>query len=159
MPAQIGNKYALGNSGGRPPHYATPEDLAREVDAYFEYIKGEWHEEEREEYDEEKEKMKRYKVQVWNRHPEPCTITGLTLYLGFCDRASFYDYGKKEEFFHIIKNARTRVEHGYELGLHNDKPTGAIFALKNMGWEDKKQLDHNLPDVVKIKIGGKTIER
>ena len=34
------------------------------------------------------------------------------------------------------------VEHGYEKDLRSDKPTGSIFALKNMGWVDKQEIDH-----------------
>lgn len=69
------------------------------------------------------------------------TITGLALYLGFCSRQSVYDYEKRPEFSYIIKRALLRVENAYELKLSGDKPTGAIFVLKNMGWIDKQQTD------------------
>lgn len=64
-------------------------------------------------------------------------ITGLALSLGFESRQSFYDYEKRPEFSYIIKTARLRVEMGYEESLQNNNCTGAIFALKNMGWRDK----------------------
>ncbi len=72
----------------------------------------------------------------------PCpTITGLVLYLGFCDRASFYDYEKRKEFSHTIKTARSFMEREYENLLRAGNCTGAIFALKNFGWKDKQELD------------------
>lgn len=110
MAAAVGNKYAIGNNGGRPPHYETPEDVIAVCDEYFEYIK---------------------------ESNEPATVTGLALYLGFSSKSSLFDYEKKEEFSSIIKKARTRVEHEYEKRLHGDKNAGAIFALKNMDWDDK----------------------
>ena len=68
---------------------------------------------------------------------EKITITGLALFLGFCSRKSLYEYEKKEEFRYIIKNAMLVVENSYESkGTNFD-----IFALKNMGWTDKQEID------------------
>jgi hypothetical protein len=68
----------------------------------------------------------------------PClTITGLALYLGFCDRQSMYDYENKSQFSYSIKRARAFIELNYEKMLANSQCTGAIFALKNFGWRDK----------------------
>lgn len=72
------------------------------------------------------------------------TITGLALHLGFVSRQSMLDYEKREEFSCTIKKARTRIEKEYEKQLHNDKCAGAIFALKNFGWKDKVELEHNV---------------
>jgi len=115
MGAPIGNKYAVGNNGGRPAHFSTPEDLILKIDEYFN------------ELDEN----------------EPVTVTGLCLHLGFSSRSSMVDYEKRgDEFSHAIKRARLRVEHEYEKGLHGERPTGAIFGLKNMGWADRSEVDH-----------------
>ena len=73
---------------------------------------------------------------------ENITITGLALYLGFDSRTSFYEYGKKEEFMYIIKRARLVDENRYENNLYSNACTGAIFALKNMDWHDKSEVDH-----------------
>jgi len=68
---------------------------------------------------------------------EKITITGLALFLGFCSRNTLYDYAKKEEFKYIIKNAMLVVENSYESkGTNFD-----IFALKNMGWTDRQEID------------------
>lgn len=71
------------------------------------------------------------------------TVTGLALHLGFESRQSFYDYEEKEEFSYIIKKARLHVEVAYEERLSGNSPTGAIFALKNMGWKDKTEVEQS----------------
>jgi hypothetical protein len=71
------------------------------------------------------------------------TITGLCLFLGFCNRQSFYDYEKRPEFSDSIKSARTRIEMEYEEMLQTGTPTGAIFALKNFDWKDTPLIDNS----------------
>ncbi|NJO00400.1 MAG: hypothetical protein HC880_00795 [Bacteroidia bacterium] len=68
------------------------------------------------------------------------TISGLVLFLGFCDIHSFYDYGRRPEFSTTIKNARERIVNIYEQMLGNANCTGAIFALKNFGWKDRIEI-------------------
>ena len=70
------------------------------------------------------------------------TINGLALHLGFMDRQSLFDYEKKEEFTCLIKTARSRVQEYYEENLLSKNPTGAIFALKNMGWTDRQDINY-----------------
>lgn len=137
MAAPIGNQYAVGNNGGRPVIYSDPEELRKNCEAYFEYIKGEQviktikHKNEETGIDEE------IKETHWIRHPEPPMITALSLFIGFNSKSTLHEYAKKEEFSNVIKRAITKVEMGYETRLSDDKPTGAIFALKNMGWSDR----------------------
>jgi hypothetical protein len=72
------------------------------------------------------------------KEKEKATVTGLALFLGFESRQSIADYGKKKEFAYVIKKALLAVENSYELsGTAFD-----IFALKNMGWSDKTEVDH-----------------
>ncbi len=33
------------------------------------------------------------------------------------------------------------IENQYERKLDRDKPAGAIFALKNMGWSDRREVE------------------
>lgn len=68
--------------------------------------------------------------------PTP-TICGLCLYCGFESRQSFYDYEKRPAFSYTIKRARLFMEKEYEQMLQSQSCTGAIFALKNLGWVDK----------------------
>jgi len=114
--------------GGRPPKYASPKKFLTKVNEYFNsglmvktmYIgKGD----------------KKQSIQV----PVP-TISGLAIFLGFESRQSFYDYGKKKNFSYITKKAQFFIEKHYEEQLQIGNFTGAIFALKNMGWIDESKV-------------------
>ncbi len=98
----------------RPRVYDSPDELQAAVDEYFE-----------------------------NTRQEDVTITGLALHLGFESRQSFYDYEKNDAFSYIIKRARLKVELAYEWRLNSNSCTGAIFALKNMGWKDKQEVEQS----------------
>ena len=67
------------------------------------------------------------------------TITGLVNFIGFANRASFYDLEKDERFSHTIKRARSFIEQEYEELLQTGLGSGAIFALKNFGWIDRTE--------------------
>jgi hypothetical protein len=98
---------------GQPPYYDSPEKLQTAIESYF------------------------------NETDCPNTITGLAYYLGFADRQSLNDYQEKPEYSFIIKRARSRVEMAYEAKLSGQNVTGAIFALKNMGWKDKQEIEQS----------------
>ena len=72
------------------------------------------------------------------------TISDLVIFLGFCDRQSFYEYEQKPEFAYTIKRSRSFIEREYESLLRLGNCTGAIFALKNFGWKDKTEFSHGL---------------
>lgn len=76
----------------------------------------------------------------------PITWTGLALYMGFCSRAELGNYEDYNGFSYSVKRARMIVENAYETRLHGNSPTGAIFALKNMGWTDRQEHDHRSGD-------------
>lgn len=110
---------------GRPLLYSDPTELASQCEAYFAEC-------------EEKQ--------------ERPMITGLCLFLGFADKTTLYDYRDREAFSHPIKRAILRVEMAYEQRLDSNNVTGSIFALKNMGWKDKTEVEQsgNLTTHVKI---------
>lgn len=120
------------NLRGRPPKYKTVAELQAKIDEYFELG------------------VEAKEIAVGppnNRKIELIktpTLTGLVLWLGFCSRDSFYEYGKKPEFTDSIKRARTRIEQTYEEQLHTGTATGAIFALKNFGWIDTPVIDQTV---------------
>jgi len=118
--APKGNKFAVGNNGGRPALYSTPAELQDQIDDYF---------------DQEDTKF---------------TVCGLALFLGFTSRQSLLDYQNKDEFTDIIKKARLRIECGYEELLQKPGCTGIIFALKNMGWVDKVETDLSIKEIPKL---------
>lgn len=124
---------------GRPPIFETVEQLEEAIHDYF--TNG----------------VKKRKVLI-GKAPnaqlieiEVPTITGLAYYLGFESRQSFYDYEAREEFSYTIKRSRLFIEIEYEEQLQHGNTVGAIFALKNMGWKDKSEVDNRYPDGVKIK--------
>ena len=104
---------------GRPRIYDSPEDFEAKVYEYQDHCK---------------------------EAKEPVTWTGLALFMGFSSRQSIDEYQKYPEFSDSVKKAKTFIEWHYEMRLCGDKPTGAIFALKNMGWADKQELSHISPD-------------
>lgn len=145
MAAPKGNKYALGNTWGRPPDYKNAEELAAKILDYIEYCEGDYHEEETPVLDKKGDPTgKTTKITICDREPESLTITGLCLFLGFDSRMSFDNQAKRgEEFLYIVKRAKMLVENRYEKGLSGNNPTGPIFALKNMGWKDKTEVESN----------------
>jgi hypothetical protein len=141
MAAHKGNKYAEGNEGGRPPLYTDPKLLQSKIEEYFkegiefrDFIVGSG--------------ANRQKVSI-----QIPTITGLCLFCGFESRQSFYAYEKRKEFNYIIKKARLQIEKKYEEQLKYGNTVGAIFALKNMDWHDKTELEHSgLQDLSKVTV-------
>jgi hypothetical protein len=124
---------------GRPPIFETVEQLDEAIHEYF------------------TDGVKKRKV-VIGKAPnqtieeiEVPTITGLCYYIGFDSRQSFYDYENRPEFSYTIKRARLFIEREYEEQLSVGNTTGAIFALKNMGWKDKTEVDNRYPDGVKVR--------
>ena len=120
------------NMGGRPRHFSSAKKLNEKIEEYFAtgitkktHIIG----------------SKPYQKEVEVATP---TITGLALYLGFASRQSFYDYEKSGKFSYVVKKARLRIEVNYEemLQLSTGLVSGPIFALKNMGWTDKTEVNH-----------------
>ena len=119
MAAPKGNKFALGlSTSGQPPVYKNVEEITVNINKYFDSL-----------MDDEGEEYK--------KRP---TITGLALFLGFASRQSLYDYLDQEEYSYIIKRAQQVVAMSYEEALLSRASTGAIFALKNMGWKDESKI-------------------
>lgn len=105
--------------GGRPRKYTDPALFDAKVDQY---------------------------IDMCDPETEPVTWTGLALFLGFASRQSIDEYLKYEGFSDSVKRAKMLVEHAYEKRLHSGNATGAIFALKNMQWTDKQEIDHRSGD-------------
>lgn len=128
MAAKKGNKYAVGNNGGRPPLFNSVAELQAKIDEYFDTMP-----------DKRKTVVGEKVIDV-----PVCTISGLAYFLGFASRSCFYEYENNEVFKDTIKGAKLRIERMYEQNLSFNNPTGSIFALKNMGWIDKQETDHNI---------------
>ena len=138
----------MANKVGRPPMFSDPEELQRKVEEYFVYIQGESDTRYKVDSDDEGNPNDEEEI-YWIRKPEPPTITGLCLFLGFDSRQSFYDYGSIKEFSYTIKRARLMIESEYEKSAQFAKtPAFHIFALKNLGWSDRTEIDntHHIGD-------------
>ena len=129
-----GNCFGVGN--GRPAIFETPEDLQGKIDTYIIDCP---------------DTQTCYTSDGAEFEKKIPTISGMAYYLGFQDRQSMYDYEKKDDRFScIVKRARLYMEKHYEQLTQGKSPTGAIFALKNMGWKDKSEIEHEVkktPDV------------
>lgn len=130
MAAPKGNQYALGNTGGQPPKYETPEDLAKAIDAYFETTRN---------------SSGKYQP----------TIEGLVYHLGFSERKSLIDNEQRsKEFLHVIRRAKTFIKSCYEKQLYGFAWAGASFALRNIGKEDWKDeiTENSNQTITKVEI-------
>lgn len=137
--------------GHRPAKYRTVAELRERIDTYFQKEVG---------YSPMTDLSGNVIFDKFDKplmELKPPTIAGLSLYLGFADRQSLYNYRDRkvdrkvdetdEEFKErelnldtfacIIKSAIAKIESFAETQLYAGKPTGAIFWLKNHGWKDK----------------------
>ncbi|MFA6247282.1 MAG: terminase small subunit [Mucilaginibacter sp.] len=91
---------------------------------------------------------------VWDREPEPATLSGLALAIGFTSINEMEAYERDGEFADIVKKARLRVEAEYEKRLHFQSSTGAIFMLKSQGWAERPDdsLLNEIPKTIQIEI-------
>jgi len=128
------------------PAFFTADELAARIKAYFSHIEGEFHLEMKPGKNPEDGTSAK---KVWDREPEPATITGLALFIGFNSRDEFNDYEENGEFAVILKRGHLCIEAIYEKKLHQQSPTGAIFALKSMGWSDKTENKTGCAEVFK----------
>lgn len=98
------------NKGGRPPEYQNSDELWEAAEQYFEYC--------------EKNKLLPNKA-------------GLAKYLDV-HRDTLNDWEKKKQFSVALKKVRTWIEDAWVQRLGGNKPTGAIFYLKNAYKDDYK---------------------
>jgi DNA-packaging protein gp3 len=115
--------------------FTSRSDLEECINSYFKYIEG--HYELALSPSKTKNEVERIAQKVWLREPEPPTISGLTYYLGFESRQAFDHYEMSGRFGPELKRGRLRIETEYEKKLHQSSSTGAMFALKAMGWHEK----------------------
>lgn len=103
------------NKGGRPPKYATVEELQTGIDNYFEDCK---------------------------KTLSHLTVTGLALFLNMT-RKGLIEYAEKsDEFGNAVKMAKLKVENYIEQRLFESNPAGCIFNLKNnFDWRDRNETE------------------
>lgn len=124
--------------------FSTKAQLTALIDQYFNLTEGDFY--------EDKpiaagKKTVPAKPSTIARNAQSATLTGLAFHLGFNSRRGFYEYERRGRFSEILQRARLRVESAYERKLHYQSPTGAMFALRNMGWADKPDEKGMLIDI------------
>lgn len=90
-----------------------------------------------------------------NKSHDPPTLSGIAFHLGFESRKAFEEYEQNDKYGPILKRCRLRIEAEYEKQLHKQPSSGAIFALKNMGWNEKNDnnsFERLLCSNIKIEI-------
>lgn len=131
--------------------FTSADSLTDLINAYFKYIEGDY----RLEVKSTKKATEQAELaehKVYDREPEPATLAGLALYLGFNSKHEFDTYERTGKFANLVKQARLRVEAAYEKKLYQQS-SGIIFALKSMGWNEKSDNDTTPVDVIKtIKV-------
>lgn len=110
-----------GRPAGRPRKYESPDVFDAKVDEFVELCKA---------------------------NDEPVSWTGMALHLGFYGRAEMDNYAEYDGFSNSVKRAKAIVERSYEVGTAKGVIPAAmgIFALKNMKWTDRQELDHTSSD-------------
>ena len=113
--------------GGRPPKFKTEAELKKAVDKYFN------------DCDNRTVTVIKYGKKIKLPNPRPYTMSGLALALGM-DRVSLVNYGKKDEFFNTVREAKIKCQQFAEEHLFTPGVAqGVIFNLKNnhVGWKDE----------------------
>ncbi len=72
---------------------------------------------------------------------KPCSIAGISYYLGFSDKSEFLELEKQAEYEYLIKRIKLKME-SQAIDMLTDKSfatTGVIFNLKcSFGYSDKQ---------------------
>jgi hypothetical protein len=138
------------------PDFKNEEDLPGLIDTYFEHISGEYHLK-RTAVDNEDNPISK---KIWDREPEPATFSELAYFLGFNSHEEFEEYKQTGKFSKEVNRAWLRIQVVYEKKLHNQSPTGAIFALNGLGRKEKAiTAEHSdTLKVLLIETGPKPVE-
>jgi hypothetical protein len=120
------NKSIIKRRVGRPLKFQSVEDMAKQIDAYFDDCDS-----------RTKKHVTKEGTVIQIPNPRPYTITGLAIFL-HTTRDVLSDYQGRDEYAEIIQAAKLRVENFVEESLWTPKiSAGVIFNLKNnFGWKD-----------------------
>lgn len=136
MAAPKRNLYALGNNGGRPPLYESPEEMAKKIADYIDY-------------EDSLKPIDKTSGQGKGLY----TLEGAALFLGFATRDSMYDYAKKEEFSYIINRFKLFITDWNVKKLYwGGTFTGAQFWLKNHGGYTDEVTQHQNTRITKVEV-------
>jgi hypothetical protein len=133
------------HAGGRPLKYKTEEELQAAIKAYFKECFDPEPVMRRFVRTEDKKKIIVEEPVIERTLP---TMTGLGNRIGL-SRLQLIQYGKKDEFYNAIREARDIVQEMWEKELlRSGQVTGILFNLKNNhGWKDES---HVMADVTNV---------
>ncbi len=131
------------------PAFINATQLYLRVADYFRFITGEYHLEDIPIKTPVKGAPETQEQKVWDRPPEPPTLSGLAHFLGFESRPAFEAYENGERYGWLLKRARLQIEAEYEKKLHYQSSTGAIFALKSFGWNEKEDKPGSEEEIIR----------
>jgi hypothetical protein len=152
MGAPKGNKYALGNDGGRPAKFETVEQLQGIINSFFESCYKDMPAKDKDGFVVLDTDGKPY---IERAQIEPFTITGLALALD-TTRETLMDIENgngpyTQEYSDIIARAKLKCQNYAEKQMYTAKSAnGPIFALKNYGWKDKQEIDTNISGNIEV---------
>lgn len=133
MAAPRGNLFAVGNNGGRPPHYDTPDQLFDKIGEYLTW--------------EDDGKGSDAKGNGKGLY----TLSGCALFLGFASKSSFDDQAKRGiEFSNVIQRFKLFMTHWNEQKLYwGGTFMGSKIWLMNHGGykEEATQFQHVVTNV------------
>jgi len=135
-----------------PPSFVDSPDMVKKINSYFDFLDGEFHYEDKPCKTNNDEPAPQRKV--YDREPEPATLAGFALHLKFNSVQAFEDYVDIGELCETLRWGRLRIEAFYEKKLHAQSSTGAIFALKKMGWNDKPEPrpTEQIPKTIQVEV-------
>jgi len=133
-----GNLFSIGNNGGKPPEYKTPQDLVNKIAEYLDW-------------EDSQKRPDSYSKMGKGIY----TISGCALYLGFCSRSSIEDQANRgSEYSDIISRFKLFMTHWNEQKLYwGGTFMAAQFWLKNFGgYQDEVTQNSNIKSSVKIEV-------
>ena len=131
-----GNLFSINNTGGRPPHYETPEEFNTKLAEYLDF----------------EDFMKKQ-----GQGKGLYTLEGAALYLGFASRQSMYDYtNRNSEFSYIVNRFRLFLTHWNVQKLYwgGTMPGSKFWLTNNGGYADEviqqqnQTITHVQPQVI-----------
>lgn len=89
-------------------------------------------------------------VPIMSKWLTPPSFSGLALAIGISPQ-TLRNYQQRDEYSDVVLQARAIIESYYEESLNSrNRATGAIFALKQLGWSDNIDLNLTTTGVVEV---------
>ena len=137
MAAPKGNLFAIGNNGGQPPIFKTPQELHDKIAEYLNYEDG-------------MKKPDQYSKMGKGIY----TLSGCALFLGFASKSSMDDQAKRdEEFSNVISRFKLFMVHWNEQKMYwGGTYPAAQFWLRNHGGYTEESTQNQNQRLTKVEV-------